>query len=76
MADALLAPVCIGEESAPIAVMIVRTGRSNFILDNKRNAVLPWRRTGYIYLQREVGTGLTWVSLGRVFTPPVATADR
>jgi predicted transglutaminase-like cysteine proteinase len=36
----------------PHAVPMVRTDRGDVVLDNKRDAVLPWRRTGYIYLQR------------------------
>jgi predicted transglutaminase-like cysteine proteinase len=56
--------------------MMVRTDQGDFILDNKRDAVLPWRRTGYTYLQREGGTGSTWVSLGGAFASPVATAGR
>jgi predicted transglutaminase-like cysteine proteinase len=45
------------EDGAPHAVLMIRTNRGDFILDNKHNAVLPWQRTGYIYLQREVGLG-------------------
>jgi predicted transglutaminase-like cysteine proteinase len=73
---ALRMTAVIDEEGAPHAVMMVRTDRGDFILDNKRNAVLPWRQTGYIYLQREVGSRSTWVSLGGAFTSPVATAGR
>jgi predicted transglutaminase-like cysteine proteinase len=58
------------------AVMMVRTDRGDFILDNKRNAVLPWRETGYIYLQREGSTGSTWVSLGGAIAFSVTTAGR
>jgi predicted transglutaminase-like cysteine proteinase len=60
----------------PHAVLMVRTDRGDFILDNKQSTVLPWRRTGYIYLQREGGPGATWVSLGGAFASPVATAGR
>jgi predicted transglutaminase-like cysteine proteinase len=73
---ALRLTAVIDEDSAPHAVMMVRTDRGDFILDNKRNAVLPWRKTGYIYLQREGGTGLNWVSLGGAISSPVATAGR
>jgi predicted transglutaminase-like cysteine proteinase len=66
----------IDEDGEPHAVLMVRTDRGDFILDNKRDAVLPWRRTGYTYLQRESGTGSIWVSLGGVFALPVATAGR
>jgi predicted transglutaminase-like cysteine proteinase len=73
---ALRMTAVLDEDGEAHAVMMVRTDRGDFILDNKRDAVLPWRRTGYIYLQREVGTGSTWVSLGGAFTSPVATAGR
>jgi predicted transglutaminase-like cysteine proteinase len=73
---ALRMTAVIDEDGAPHAVMMVRTDKGDFILDNKRSAVLPWRKTGYIYLQREGDTGPTWVSLGGAFAAPVATAGR
>jgi len=73
---ALRMTAVIDEDGAPHAVMMVRTNQGDFILDNKHNAVLPWRRTGYIYLQREGDTGSTWVSLRGAFVAPVATARR
>lgn len=66
----------IDREGSPHAVMMVRTDRGDFILDNKRNTVLPWRSTGYVYLQREDDRGQAWVSLGGAFPAPVATAGR
>jgi predicted transglutaminase-like cysteine proteinase len=65
----------IDGDGEPHAVLMVRTSRGDFILDNKRDAVLPWRQTGYIYLQREGSTGSTWVSLGGAYAPPVATTS-
>jgi predicted transglutaminase-like cysteine proteinase len=73
---ALRMTAVIDQNGEPHAVMMVRTDRGDFILDNKRDAVLPWRRTGYTYLQREGGTGSTWVSLGGAFASPVATVGR
>ena len=73
---ALRMTAVIDGNGEPHAVMMVRTDQGDFILDNKRDAVLPWRRTGYTYLQREGGTGSTWVSLGGAFASPVATAGR
>ena len=73
---ALRLTAVIDEDGAPHAVMMVRTDRGDFILDNKRNAVLPWRETGYVYLQREGGTGATWVSLGGAISSPVTTSGR
>jgi predicted transglutaminase-like cysteine proteinase len=44
--------------------MAVRTDQGDFILDNKRDAVLPWHQTGYVYIKSEGNQNLTWVALG------------
>ena len=46
------------------AVMAVRTDRGDFILDNKRDAVLAWHQTGYVYIKSEGDRNLAWVALG------------
>ena len=51
-----------------------RTDRGDFILDNKTAAVLPWNRTGYIFVKREGRTGPGGRPRGS--TSPVATANR
>jgi predicted transglutaminase-like cysteine proteinase len=66
--------VVIDEKREGHAVMMVRTNRGDFILDNKTNAVLPWHETGYVYVKREGQDGPVWVSLGGV-TSPVVTAN-
>ena len=73
---ALRMTAVIDEDGEGHAVLMARTDRGDFILDNKRDAVLPWRETGYVYLQREGSTGSNWVSLGAAFASPVATAGR
>jgi predicted transglutaminase-like cysteine proteinase len=74
---ALLMTVVIDEERQGHAVMMVRTDRGDFILDNKRNAILPWSQTGYTYVKREgSGAGSEWASLGGATSSPVATAGR
>ncbi|WP_262030862.1 transglutaminase-like cysteine peptidase [Microvirga sp. Mcv34] len=73
---ALRMAVVIDEEGAGHAVMMVRTDRGDFVLDNKRNAILPWHRTGYAYVKREGDEGSTWASLGGTFSSPTATAGR
>lgn len=55
------------------AVLMVRTDRGDYILDNKTNAILRWDETGYTYLKRESGRRNAWVSLGNRATAP-ATA--
>jgi predicted transglutaminase-like cysteine proteinase len=73
---ALRMTAVIDEHGEPHAVLMAHTDRGDFVLDNKRDAILLWRRTGYIYLQREGSTGSTWVSLGEAFVSPVRTAGR
>jgi predicted transglutaminase-like cysteine proteinase len=72
---ALRMTVVIDEEGAGHAVMMVRTTRGDLILDNKRNAVLPWHKTGYVYIKREGDEGMAWASLGRR-TSPTMTANQ
>ncbi|MCG7393403.1 transglutaminase-like cysteine peptidase [Microvirga sp. ACRRW] len=66
---ALRMTVVIDEEGAGHAVMMVRTNRGDFILDNKRNIILPWHKTGYTYIKREGDDGATWASLGGQVSP-------
>ena len=73
---ALRMTAVIDEDGGPHAVLMAHTDHGDFVLDNKRDAILPWRKTGYVYLQREGSTGSTWVSLGAAFASPVATAGR
>jgi predicted transglutaminase-like cysteine proteinase len=68
--------VVIDEERQGHAVMMVRTNRGDFILDNKRNAVLPWTETGYTFVKREAASGPAWASLGGATSSPVTTAGR
>jgi predicted transglutaminase-like cysteine proteinase len=57
------------------AVLMIRTDRGDFVLDNKVGAVLPWHQTGYIYVKREAQDSVGWVSLGGA-TSPITTANR
>ena len=70
---ALLMTVVIDEENAGHAVLMVRTDRGDYILDNKRNAVLPWNQTGYVYVKRESQMQVGWTSLGGAQNPTVAS---
>jgi predicted transglutaminase-like cysteine proteinase len=67
--------VVVDREGAGHAVLMVRTNRGDLILDNKRDAVLPWKRTGYVYLKREGAQGSSWVSVGHQ-AEPIITANR
>ena len=57
------------------AVLMVRTDRGDFILDNQRAAILPWTRTGYVFVKREGQTGRAWVSLETDASPVVTAAS-
>lgn len=70
---AMLMTVVIDEENAGHAVLMIRTDRGDYILDNKRNAVLPWNQTGYVYVKRESQDRTGWASLGGLSTPTVAS---
>jgi predicted transglutaminase-like cysteine proteinase len=70
---AMVMTVVIDEENAGHAVMMIRTDRGDFILDNKRNAVLPWSQTGYVYVKRESQIRTGWTSLGGAQTSTVAS---
>ncbi|MFC4172458.1 transglutaminase-like cysteine peptidase [Microvirga sp. GCM10011540] len=72
---ALRMSVVIDEEGAGHAVMMVRTSRGDLILDNKRNAILPWHKTGDVYIKREGDEGSAWASLGSR-TSPTMTANQ
>ncbi|MGF9760745.1 transglutaminase-like cysteine peptidase [Microvirga sp. 0TCS3.31] len=60
---ALRMVVVLDELGQGHAVMAVRTERGDFILDNKRDAVLPWHQTGYVYIKSEGNQNLAWVAL-------------
>lgn len=67
--------VVLDERNEGHAVLMVRTDRGDFILDNKRNDVLPWVQTGYVFVKRESQTETAWASLNHV-TGVVSTAAR
>lgn len=72
---ALRMTVVIDELGEGHAVLMARTDRGDYVLDNKINAVLPWERTGYTLIKREGQDGTAWVSLGGR-SSPVTTANR
>ncbi|MEE1655401.1 transglutaminase-like cysteine peptidase [Microvirga sp. CF3062] len=72
---ALRMTVVIDELGAGHAVLMVRTDRGDYILDNKRAAVLSWQETGYRYVKREGSEGATWVWLGNQ-AAPIVTATK
>jgi predicted transglutaminase-like cysteine proteinase len=67
--------VVVDDEGQGHAVLMIRTDRGDFVLDNKVSTVLPWHRTGYIFVKRESEESIGWVSLGGQ-SSPVVTANR
>jgi predicted transglutaminase-like cysteine proteinase len=67
--------VVIDDQGDGHAVLMLRTDRGDFVLDNKTDAILPWDRTAYVFSKREGHDGTAWVSLGQAASP-VATANR
>jgi predicted transglutaminase-like cysteine proteinase len=72
---ALRMTAVIDEQGQGHAVLMILTDQGDFILDNKRNAVLPWWRTGYIFIKREGTSGKAWVAL-EDYAAPAYTATR
>lgn len=68
--------VVIDELGEGHAVLMVRTDRGDYILDNKTSAVLPWDQTGYVFVKRESQDAVAWVSLGGRTASPTTTANR
>ncbi len=68
--------VVIDERGDGHAVLMIRTDRGDFILDNKHQRVLPWHQTGYIFIKREGHDSMAWVSLGGLTASPTTTANR
>ena len=68
--------VVIDELGEGHAVLVVRTNRGDYVLDNKTSSVLPWGRTGYVYIKRASQDHVGWVSLGGIATSPTTTANR
>lgn len=63
--NALLIGVVRGEISDYHAVLILRTNRGEFVLDNMRDEVLPWRATGYDWVVRQSSENpMRWVRIG------------
>ncbi len=67
--------VVIDEKGEGHAVLTLITDRGDLVLDNKTDTILPWHRTGYVFIKRESQDVQAWVSLGGA-TSPVTTANR
>jgi predicted transglutaminase-like cysteine proteinase len=71
---AMWTTVVLDEAGEGHAVLMIRTDRGDYILDNKGQAVLAWSHTGYEYIKREASQGRAWVTLnGQKGTTAVAS---
>lgn len=67
-ADQLLYAVVVGRQTPYHAVLVVRTDRGDFVLDNLTDRVLPWDVSGYQFVIRQSAADPSrWV---RVVAPP------
>lgn len=59
------------------AVLMVRTDRGDFILDNQEQQVLLWSDTGYKFIKRQAETNpARWVSLGNAAAAILTAQNR
>ncbi len=71
--SALLITVVRDKKGDGHAVLIVKTDRGDFILDNQAPKVLAWSETGYRFIKRQSQEHpKRWVSLGGIDTATVA----
>jgi predicted transglutaminase-like cysteine proteinase len=74
--SALLITVVRDRKGDGHAVLMVKTDRGEFVLDNQEPRVLPWHGTGYRYVKRQSQSDQNvWVSLGDTQTTPVVAAQ-
>jgi predicted transglutaminase-like cysteine proteinase len=63
--SALLVSVVFDEIGDGHAVLLARTGRGDFVLDNKTDSIRLWHETAYRFVKRQsVEDPNNWVSLG------------
>ena len=48
--ETLLVATVLDTKRAPHAVLVIRTTAGDFVLDNLRDGIRPWRQTGYSFL--------------------------
>ena len=74
--SALLITVVRDEKGDGHAVLTVATDKGDLVLDNQRDEILPWQRTGYQYVKRQSQADPSaWVFVGTgPAAPGVASA--
>lgn len=74
--QALLITVVLDTHGDGHAVLTVRTDRGDYVLDNMRDAILPWTETGYQFLKRQAPENQNnWVSIDTPASSPALVAS-
>lgn len=76
--DQLLLTTVLDRNGGPHAVLVLRTGSGDFVLDNLTDRIRPWGQTGYTFLRmQDPAAPQQWRALfaGGVFGSQVATAS-
>ena len=72
--DNLLITVVLQPNGDGHAVLVVRTDRGDFVLDNMRNKILLWSDTEYTYLKRQsTKNAAQWVKIEDDHSPAVGS---
>jgi predicted transglutaminase-like cysteine proteinase len=75
--EALLITVVRDRKDEGHAVLMVKTDRGEFILDNQVDEILPWYETGYRFMKRQSqGNPNVWVSLRDSRSAPATTVAK
>ncbi|HLH96360.1 MAG TPA: transglutaminase-like cysteine peptidase [Xanthobacteraceae bacterium] len=76
--SALLMTVVVDQHGDGHLILMVRTDHGDLILDNMREQIVPWDRTGYRFVKRQSQFNYNdWVAIDLQAEPKlVATADR
>ncbi|CAM5768000.1 transglutaminase [Labrys miyagiensis] len=73
--SALLITVVRDKKGEGHAVLMVKTDRGEFVLDNQEPKILSWRATGYRYVKRQSQSDQNaWVSLGDTQTTSIVSS--
>jgi predicted transglutaminase-like cysteine proteinase len=60
---ALLMTVVLDAQGEGHALLMIRTNKGDYILDNLTDSVLPWSKTGYVFVKRESQYFVGWVRI-------------
>ena len=75
--EALLITVVRDKNDEGHAVLTVKTNRGEFVLDNQEERVLPWNKTGYVFVKRQSQSNPNaWVTLGIPQVAPPSVSAR